>query len=183
MSSHRLGQSNERLEFLGDSVIGLIISESLWRRYPDDDEGSLTTRRAAIVSARGLSRIAQRLELGRVPVSGSGRVGGRRASAQVCARGPFRGSDRSDLSRVRTGTDTNLAAPGRRSRSSPRRTRSTHSNRRRASSRSCPTRGRDARRTTDWSATRGRHTRANTSLRPSSAAKRWARGVAEPARS
>jgi ribonuclease-3 len=58
------GQSNERLEFLGDSVIGLIISEALWQRYPDDDEGSLTTRRAAIVSARGLSRIAQRLELG-----------------------------------------------------------------------------------------------------------------------
>jgi ribonuclease-3 len=58
------GQSNERLEFLGDSVIGVIISEALWERYPDDDEGSLTTRRAAIVSARGLSRIAQRLELG-----------------------------------------------------------------------------------------------------------------------
>jgi ribonuclease III len=58
------GESNERLEFLGDSVIGLIISEALWRRYPTDDEGSLTTRRAAIVSARGLSRIAQRLELG-----------------------------------------------------------------------------------------------------------------------
>ena len=58
------GQSNERLEFLGDSVIGLIISEALWQRYPVDDEGSLTTRRAAIVSARGLSRIAQRLELG-----------------------------------------------------------------------------------------------------------------------
>jgi ribonuclease III len=58
------GTSNERLEFLGDSVIGLIISEALWQRYPVDDEGSLTTRRAAIVSARGLSRIAQRLELG-----------------------------------------------------------------------------------------------------------------------
>jgi ribonuclease III len=56
-------KSNERLEFLGDSVIGLIISEALWQRYPDDDEGSLTTRRAAIVSARGLSRICQRLEL------------------------------------------------------------------------------------------------------------------------
>src|SRR3954454_17475772 len=58
------GTSNERLEFLGDSVIGLIISEALWRRYSEEDEGSLTTRRAAIVSARGLSRIAQRLELG-----------------------------------------------------------------------------------------------------------------------
>jgi ribonuclease-3 len=58
------GQSNERLEFLGDSVISLVVSEALWSRYPDEDEGSLTTRRAAIVSARGLSRVAQRLALG-----------------------------------------------------------------------------------------------------------------------
>ena len=57
------GKSNERLEFLGDSVISLVVSEALWSRYPDEDEGSLTTRRAAIVSARGLSRIAQRLDL------------------------------------------------------------------------------------------------------------------------
>jgi ribonuclease-3 len=59
-----IGASNERLEFLGDSVISLIVSEALWERYPVDDEGSLTTRRAAIVSARGLSRIALRLDLG-----------------------------------------------------------------------------------------------------------------------
>src|SRR6187551_885968 len=58
------GLSNERLEFLGDSVISLIVSEALFVRYPQEDEGSLTTRRAAIVSARGLSRIASRLELG-----------------------------------------------------------------------------------------------------------------------
>ena len=59
-----VGASNERLEFLGDAVISIIVSEALWERYPDDDEGSLTTRRAAIVSARGLSRIALRLDLG-----------------------------------------------------------------------------------------------------------------------
>jgi ribonuclease-3 len=59
-----VGASNERLEFLGDSVISLIVSEALFERYPNDDEGSLTTRRAAIVSARGLARIAQRLDLG-----------------------------------------------------------------------------------------------------------------------
>lgn len=59
-----VGASNERLEFLGDAVISVIVSEALFERYPDDDEGSLTTRRAAIVSARGLSRIAQRLDLG-----------------------------------------------------------------------------------------------------------------------
>jgi ribonuclease-3 len=58
------GRSNERLEFLGDAVISLVVSETLWERFPQEDEGSLTTRRAAIVSARGLSRIAQRLDLG-----------------------------------------------------------------------------------------------------------------------
>ena len=66
------GVSNERLEYLGDAVIGLIVSEALWERYPDDDEGSLTTRRAAIVSARGLSRIAERLDLGEYLVLGLG---------------------------------------------------------------------------------------------------------------
>lgn len=66
------GASNERLEFLGDAVIGLIVSDALWELYPEDDEGSLTTRRAAIVSARGLSRIAQRLDLGDYLVLGLG---------------------------------------------------------------------------------------------------------------
>jgi len=81
-----VGSSNERLEFLGDSVIGLIISEALWQRYPDDDEGSLTTRRAAIVSARGLSRIAQRLDLGRSLSLGLGAAAaGERARKSVLA--------------------------------------------------------------------------------------------------
>lgn len=66
------GESNERLEFLGDAVVSLIVSEALWHRFPTEDEGSLTTRRAAIVSARGLSRIAQRLELGSYLVLGQG---------------------------------------------------------------------------------------------------------------
>lgn len=80
------GQSNERLEFLGDSVISLIISEALWQRHPDDDEGSLTTRRAAIVSARGLSRIAQRLELGSFLYLGLGAAAaGERARKSVLA--------------------------------------------------------------------------------------------------
>jgi ribonuclease III len=80
------GQSNERLEFLGDSVISLIISEALWQRHPDDDEGSLTTRRAAIVSARGLSRIAQRLELSSYLYLGLGAAAaGERARKSVLA--------------------------------------------------------------------------------------------------
>ena len=64
--------ANERLEFLGDAVVSIVISEALWSRYPDEDEGSLTTRRAAIVSARGLARIASRLDLGRYLLLGQG---------------------------------------------------------------------------------------------------------------
>lgn len=56
--------SNERLEFLGDAVVSLVVSEALWSRHPEESEGSLTTRRAAIVSARGLAEIARRLGLG-----------------------------------------------------------------------------------------------------------------------
>ena len=170
------GQSNERLEFLGDSVIGLIISEALWRRYPSDDEGSLTTRRAAIVSARGLSRIAQRLELGRLPVSRPGRGRGRRAAAQVGARGPVRGRRRAPIYlEFGLAADARMAARRRTSRSCPSRTRSTRSSRPRACSRSSRTRARAARRTTGWSATKVRRTRASTSSRRSSVARRWAR--------
>jgi len=55
---------NERLEFLGDAVLSLVISEALWDRHPDDAEGVLTARRAAIVSTRDLARIAARIQLG-----------------------------------------------------------------------------------------------------------------------
>jgi ribonuclease-3 len=79
-------RSNERLEFLGDSVISLIVSEALWQGHPDEDEGSLTTRRAAIVSARGLARIAQRLDLGSYLQLGLGAAAaGERARKSVLA--------------------------------------------------------------------------------------------------
>lgn len=66
------GAPNERLEFLGDAVLSLIISEALMKRHPDEPEGLLTTRRAAIVSSTGLSAIAKRLELGDFLVLGHG---------------------------------------------------------------------------------------------------------------
>ncbi len=71
---------NERLEFLGDAVINLAISEVLYARHPDDDEGVLSARRAAIVSASGLSRLATRIDLGRHVLLGEGESarGGRR---------------------------------------------------------------------------------------------------------
>lgn len=71
---------NERLEFLGDAVVNLAISEVLFERHPDDDEGLLSARRAAIVSTIGLSRLAGRLELGDSLLLGEGEAarGGRR---------------------------------------------------------------------------------------------------------
>jgi ribonuclease-3 len=64
--------SNERLEFLGDAVLSLVVSEELFVRHRDEPEGILTTRRAAIVSTRGLARIARRLRLGDALVLGQG---------------------------------------------------------------------------------------------------------------
>lgn len=63
---------NERLEFLGDAVINLAVSEALYLRHPDDDEGLLSARRAAIVSAAGLARLADRIELGAFVALGEG---------------------------------------------------------------------------------------------------------------
>lgn len=65
-------ESNERLEFLGDAVLSLVMSEALFKRHRDEPEGVLTTRRAAIVSTRGLARIARRLDLGTALVLGQG---------------------------------------------------------------------------------------------------------------
>jgi ribonuclease-3 len=63
---------NERLELLGDAVVNLAISEALFHRHPDDDEGYLSARRAAIVSAAGLARLAGRIDLGSYLLLGEG---------------------------------------------------------------------------------------------------------------
>ncbi|HEV8060699.1 MAG TPA: ribonuclease III domain-containing protein, partial [Gemmataceae bacterium] len=56
--------SNERLEFLGDSVLGLVICEILFERFPDSDEGDLTKLKSAVVSRRACARISRQLQLG-----------------------------------------------------------------------------------------------------------------------
>ena len=56
--------SNERLEYLGDAVIGLIVSDYLYARFPDAPEGILTALRSALVRAQTLGRAARGLELG-----------------------------------------------------------------------------------------------------------------------
>lgn len=72
-------KANERLEFLGDAVLGLIIARSLYDRLPREDEGFLSKAKAHLVSAEVLARHARRLELGRALRLGRGeeRSGGR----------------------------------------------------------------------------------------------------------
>ena len=70
---------NERLEFLGDAVLDLVVSDLLMRRFPDRREGDLSRARAALVSEPGLAQVAVALELGRFILLGKGeeRTGGR----------------------------------------------------------------------------------------------------------
>src|SRR3954467_2470204 len=57
--------TNERLEFLGDSVLGLVVTEELYRRHPDLPEGQLAKLRAAVVNSRALAEVARTLDIGR----------------------------------------------------------------------------------------------------------------------
>src|SRR5271165_4757902 len=59
----RLG-SNERLEFLGDAVLGLVCCEQLYLLFPDYQEGDLTKVKSAVVSRRTCARISRQLNLG-----------------------------------------------------------------------------------------------------------------------
>jgi ribonuclease-3 len=75
--------SNERLEFLGDSVLGMLVSDQLFRAYPDRDEGQLTLLRSALVRASSLAEWARELDLGSFVLVGRGesRAGGRNRDA------------------------------------------------------------------------------------------------------
>ena len=74
---------NERLEFLGDAVLGMVTTECLYRRYPELPEGSLTRLRGALVSRRHLAEVARELDLGSYLHLGRGeeRSGGRTKAA------------------------------------------------------------------------------------------------------
>jgi ribonuclease-3 len=71
--------TNERLEFLGDSVLGLVVTEYLYRHHPDVPEGDLARMRAATVSQRALASVARDLGLGAFILLGRGELvtGGR----------------------------------------------------------------------------------------------------------
>jgi ribonuclease-3 len=57
-------RSNERLEYLGDALIELVVSDALYRRFPEKNEGELTRLRAKLVSGTALARYARRIDLG-----------------------------------------------------------------------------------------------------------------------
>jgi ribonuclease-3 len=67
--------TNERLEFLGDSVLGLIVTDTLFRGYPDLPEGQLAKLRAAVVNMRALAGVARGLRLGSYVLLGKGEEG------------------------------------------------------------------------------------------------------------
>jgi ribonuclease III len=54
---------NERLEYLGDAVLGLVVADYLFRMFPNDDEGQLSRKRASLVNESTLSRIAEHFDL------------------------------------------------------------------------------------------------------------------------
>jgi ribonuclease-3 len=68
------GPNNERLEFLGDSVLNLLLSERLYREFPTATEGDLSRLRARLVSEEPLAEIAQEMQLGELLLLGSGEL-------------------------------------------------------------------------------------------------------------
>ncbi len=64
--------NNERLEFLGDSILGFVIAEILFSKFPDEPEGNLTRLRASLVRGETLSSLAKSLNLGSALILGPG---------------------------------------------------------------------------------------------------------------
>ena len=76
---------NERLEFLGDSILGFVVAEYLYRNFPDKPEGELTRIRADLVCERNLAEAAATIELGSYLLLGHGeeQSGGRKRDSIV----------------------------------------------------------------------------------------------------
>ncbi len=79
-------KSNERLEFLGDSILGMVTAEYLYRNFPDRLEGDLTRMRADMVCERALAVVAERIGLGEHLLLGHGEeTGGGRSRDSILA--------------------------------------------------------------------------------------------------
>lgn len=76
---------NESLEFLGDSVLGFVIADLLFREFPQHNEGQKSKLKASIVSASALAKLGERIDLGRFLILGRGeeKTGGRRKHAII----------------------------------------------------------------------------------------------------
>ena len=79
-------QDNQRLEFLGDAVLQYLMSDRLYRRHPEDREGSLTHLRALLVCEASLSQIAEKLGIGEALIMDRGEelTGGRTKPSVLC---------------------------------------------------------------------------------------------------
>jgi ribonuclease III len=79
------GNHNERLEFLGDAVIDLVMSEELFRLYPNATEGELTRMRAGLVSRQAMAVVAAEYQLGEFLLLGAGelKTGGERRESNL----------------------------------------------------------------------------------------------------
>src|SRR5512142_2192040 len=65
-------EHNERLEFLGDAVLGLVIADILYREFPEDEEGELQKKRASLVNRAALAQLMRHLDLARFLRMGRG---------------------------------------------------------------------------------------------------------------
>jgi ribonuclease III len=65
-------EHNERLEFLGDAVLGLVIADILYREFPDDEEGELQKKRGSLVNRAALAQLMRHLDVGRFVRMGRG---------------------------------------------------------------------------------------------------------------
>ena len=82
----RGGQDNQRLEFLGDRVLGLVVAEMLYRTFGKEDEGDMAKRLAALVRQEGLAHVARSIDLGRHLILSRGEAeGGGRDNAATLA--------------------------------------------------------------------------------------------------
>lgn len=84
--NHHIEEHNERLEFLGDSVIELCVSEELLKRFQHAREGELTSTRAYLVNESSLATLARKIKLNQFILLGKGEEaqGGRERDANLC---------------------------------------------------------------------------------------------------
>lgn len=74
--SHRSvgSENNERLEFLGDAILGFVIADALFQRFPETDEGKLSRLRSSLVNQKSLAALSQTMQLGELLLMGPGEL-------------------------------------------------------------------------------------------------------------